>query len=149
MFIHKFDALQARGLLRSEHCTSFSETSIWICTGKLSDDACWLIFFFFFLNPHECVRHLLVTIHAEGVFLKKIFPGPSVLSAWPNWDLVFEFLTAPLRALFAAYQLLLVYYITHDCVGNDSSYSFVCPLLRTAEPAVCWIEVHIVAFEFV
>lgn len=65
-----------------------------------------------------------------------------MLSAWPNWDLVFDFLTAPLSALVAAYQRLLVsYYITHDSVwGNDSSYSSVCPLLWTAEPSWLFAE---------
>lgn len=65
-----------------------------------------------------------------------------MLSAWPNWDLVFDFLTAPLRALVAAYQRLLVsYYITHDSMwGNDSSYSSVCPLLWTAEPSWLFAE---------
>lgn len=55
---------------------------------------------------------------------------------------MFDFLTAPLRALVAAYQRLLVsYYITHDSVwGNDSSYSSVCPLLWTAEPSWLFAE---------
>lgn len=149
MFIHKFDALQARGLcvVKQWALYAISKTllSVWICTGKLSDGGCWLIFLFWessWMCPAPCHNPCWGSFYISRTFyyvcMTKLRPGVRLL-------------LAPLRALVAAYQRLLVSSnITHNCVGNDSSYSLsVLCFLWTVELTVCWIKVHMVAFEIV
>lgn len=121
MFIHKFDALQARelGLLwRTEHCTPLMKHYPWYESvlesfRMMAVDSHWKSSWMCSAPCHKpCWGSFYISRMFYCVCMTKLRPGVRLSGA-------------RLRARVAAYQYLLVSpNITHNCVGNDSSYSF-------------------------
>lgn len=91
-------------------------SSVWICTGKLSDDGCLfslkILMNVFGTVSQTMLREFFIFQGCSTICMTKLRPGVRHSGARP-------------RAQVAAYQYLLVSpNITHNCVGNDSSYSF-------------------------